>query len=88
MPKAEQHGAGALTILEARNVACSWLDRTARKVDPKAAEIAQKAEEKLAAEGAAAVAERERATRFSAVATAFKETHVLTFHKGRLRSAG
>lgn len=42
-------------------------DRTARKVGPKAAEIAHKAEEKPAAEGAAAVAERERAIRFRRV---------------------
>jgi hypothetical protein len=64
MRKAEQHGAGVLTILKACNVARSWLDRTARKVGPKAAEIAHKAEEKLAAEGAAAVAWRETASRF------------------------
>ena len=54
--KAEQHGAGVLSIFEARDVARSGLDRTARKVGPKAAEIAQKAEEKLAAKGAGAVA--------------------------------
>ena len=45
-------------------MARSWLNRMARKVGPKAAEIAHKAEEKLAAEGAATVAERETASRF------------------------
>jgi hypothetical protein len=41
--KAEQHGAGVLSIFEARDVARSGLDRTARKVGPRAAEIAHKA---------------------------------------------
>lgn len=69
-----QHGAGVLTILEARTVARSWLDQLARKVDPKAAETARKAEE-------AAAADREKATRFCVVAEAFKERHLSVLAK-------
>jgi integrase len=78
-----EHEAGTLTILEARNVARAWLDQLSRKVDPKATEMAQKAEEKRLAEEAVAAAEREKATRFGVVAIAFNQKHVSTLAKTR-----
>lgn len=64
-----EHGAGVLTIKEAREVARSWLDQLARGIDPKAAERRRISE-------AAATAERERALRFGAVAEEFKKRHL------------
>lgn len=69
-----EHGAGVLLIIEAPNAARSRLDQMGRKVDPKAAEKAQKAE-------AAAAGERWNATRFSVVVQAFDDLHLSTLAK-------
>jgi integrase len=76
-----EHGGGVLLIVEARNIARFWVDNLSRKVDPAAAEKAQKAEEKRLQEEAAAEAEREKATRFCVVAQAFDDLHLSTLAK-------
>jgi integrase len=69
-----EHGAGVLTIKEARDVARSWLDQLERGIDPRAAERARKA-------AAAEMAEREKDLQFSAVAEKFKARHLKKLRK-------
>jgi integrase len=69
-----KHGAGVLTIKEARDVARFWLDQLARGIDPRTAEQVRKAQ-------AAEAAERDRALRFSAVAEQFKQQHLRKLRK-------
>jgi integrase len=69
-----EHGAGCLTIKEARDVARTWLEQLERGIDPREAEKARKAE-------AAEEAKREASLQFSTVATKFKARHLAKLRK-------
>jgi integrase len=69
-----EHGAGMLTIKEARDVARDWLDQLARGIDPREAEKARKAK-------AAENDKREQALRFCVVAEQFRARHLSKLRK-------